>query len=105
MLDWRVARRYELFREFDKGPRPYFADDLNPPIHINGIRFEGSEDELDDAVRLADDGETWEPEKIRGNRRAQDGILEVLVKWKSGRETWEMYDDLAKSEPELVDEL
>lgn len=45
-------------------------------------------------------GKRWEPEKICVNRRAQDGILEVLVKWKSGRETWEIYEDVAKSDPE-----
>jgi len=103
MLDGRVAQRYAHFREHDKGPRPYFADNLNPPVYINGIRFEGNLDEMHDALMFADDGETWEPQEICGDRRAEDGVLEVLVKWKSGKETWEMYDDMAKSEPELVD--
>ncbi len=37
-------------------------------------------------------------------RRADGGVLELLEKWKSGREAWEMYDDVANVDREAVDE-
>lgn len=45
-LDTRVALRYTTIRDADRGPRPYFTDNLNPPLAVDGIRFEGSLDEL-----------------------------------------------------------
>jgi hypothetical protein len=104
-LDGRVAQRYADIRDVDKGPRPYFIDDLNPPLYIDGIRFEGSLDEFEPSVMVPDqDGEEWEVDKICGDRRAHNGVLELLVKWKSGRETWERYNDVAQNEREALDE-
>lgn len=51
-----------------------------------------------------EEGEEWELKEICGHRRADDGVLELLVKWKSGRETWELYEDVAQAETEALDE-
>ncbi|KAK3299490.1 uncharacterized protein B0H64DRAFT_388632 [Chaetomium fimeti] len=107
-LDARVAQRYAEMREDDWGPRPYFNDSSKPSLYINGIRFEGSLEEYEAAVmnpdEAWDDGEEWEAEGICGHRTAQDGILEVRMKWKSGRETWERYTDVAQNETEALEE-
>jgi hypothetical protein len=104
-LDARVAQRYEIFREMDKGPQPYFADNLNPPLYIDGIRFEGSLEGLDaDLMAPEKDEEEWEVEEVCGHRTADDGVLEVRVRWKSRRETWELYGDVAQSEREALEE-
>ncbi len=42
--------------------------------------------------------EEWEVEEICGVRRLEDGGLELLVKWKSGEETWEPYENVAETE-------
>ena len=49
---------------------------------------------------VSDDGgeEEWEVEEICGVRRLEDGGLELLVKWKSGEETWEPYENVAETE-------
>ena len=49
---------------------------------------------------FGDDGgeEEWEVEKIWGDRRLDDGGLELLVKWKGGEETWEPYKNVAETE-------
>jgi hypothetical protein len=104
-LDSRVAQRYAVIREQDRGPRPYFADNLNPPLYVDGIRFEGSLDELE-AGGLGVPGEEWEEWEVKevcGHRTADDGVLEVLVRWMSGKETWELYEDVAQSEAEAFD--
>jgi hypothetical protein len=104
-LDARVAHRYTSIRDVDRGPRPYFTDDLNPPLYIDGIRFEGSLDEIEaSSILPAEEGEAWEVEEICGDRRGDDGVLELLVKWKSGKETWELYEDVAQTEPEALGE-
>ena len=111
-LDTRVAETYTDIRGNDRGPRPYFTDDLNPPHYIDGNRVEGTLDEyyagLDESgagsTYLGEEGENWELQEICGKRRVDDGILELLVKRKSGRETWEMYEDVANVEREAVDE-
>ena len=98
MLDVRVAETYTDIRGNDRGPRPHFTDSLNPPIYIDGIRLEGTLDEYlagfgpSDAgsTYLCKEGEEWELQKVCGKRRADDGVLELFVKWKIGRETWEM---------------
>jgi hypothetical protein len=43
-------------------------------------------------------------EEICGDGRADDGILEAFVKWKRGRETRELYEDVAQSEKEGIAE-
>jgi hypothetical protein len=104
-LDSRVAQRYAMIREQDRGPRPYFADNLNPPLYVDGIRFEGSLDELE-AGGLGVPGEEWEEWEVKevcGHRTADDGVLEVLVRWMSGKETWELCEDVAQSEAEAFD--
>jgi hypothetical protein len=65
-------------------------EDLDPDFE-----FPGDED---------DDGETWEAQEVCGDRIADDGVPELLVRWKSGRETWELYDDVAKTLPEVLAE-
>lgn len=50
-LDARVARRYAVLQDVDKGPRPYFSDSRTPTIYIDGVRVEAgvdgvTEDEL-----------------------------------------------------------
>ena len=42
--------------------------------------------------------EEWEVEEICGDRRLDDGGLELLVKWKGGEETWEPYENVAEAE-------
>ncbi|KAL2024960.1 hypothetical protein VTK56DRAFT_3659 [Thermocarpiscus australiensis] len=42
--------------------------------------------------------EEWEVEEICGDRKLDDGGVELLVKWKGGEETWEPYDNLAETE-------
>ncbi|KAL2140834.1 hypothetical protein VTI28DRAFT_3198 [Corynascus sepedonium] len=109
-LDTRVAQRYATLRDVDRGPRPYFRDNLNPPLYIDGIRFEGSLGEFEAGLALLkeeeeeEEGDEWEVKEICGERRADDGVPELLVKWKSGKETWELYEDVAQTEPEALDE-
>ncbi len=107
MLDGRVAERYKDFQEIDKGPRPYFDDNLNLPFYVNGRRYEGNLEDFDPDFEFPadeDDDETWEAQEVCGERIVDDGILEMLVRWKSGRETWEPYEDVAKTLPELLAE-
>jgi hypothetical protein len=112
MLDARVAETYTTIRESDKGPRPYFTDNLNPPLYIDGIRFEGTLDEyfagLDQSgagsTYPGEEGEEWELQEVCSHRRADDGVLELFVRWKGGRETWELYEDVAKADRGAVDE-
>jgi hypothetical protein len=89
----------------DRGPRPYFADSLNPPLYVDGIRVEGSLDELEVGGLgvSGEEGEEWEVGEICGHRTADDGVLEVLVRWMSRKETWELYEDVAQSEAEALD--
>lgn len=104
-LDTRVAQRYAAIRELDRGPRPYFTDNLNPPFYVDGIRFEGSLDELEAGLGVpGEDGGQWEVRELCDHKTADDGVLEVLVKWKSGKETWELYEDVAQSETEALAE-
>jgi hypothetical protein len=44
-LDATIAAEYTRIQRFDKGPRPYFADALNPPEYQDGKRIERSKDE------------------------------------------------------------
>ncbi|KAK3939015.1 hypothetical protein QBC46DRAFT_388890 [Diplogelasinospora grovesii] len=44
-LDARVAREIAWIQEVDKGPRPYFTDDMTPTCYDDGIRVE---DNLED---------------------------------------------------------
>lgn len=112
-LDARVADLYAGMRDYDKGPGPCFSDSENPSLFLGGARFEGTVEEYEETLRNGDwpveewedDGEPWEVDEVCGGRRAVDGDLEVLVKWKSGREsTWELYDDLARADPEPLAE-
>ncbi|KAK4248945.1 hypothetical protein C7999DRAFT_30635 [Corynascus novoguineensis] len=100
-LDTRIAQRYATLRDVDRGPRPYFYDNLNPPLYIDRIRFEGS---LDEEEEEEEKEEKWEVKEICGDRRGDDGIPELLVKRKSGKKTWELYEDVAQTEPEALDE-
>jgi len=107
MLDGEVAERYADFRNLDKGPRPYFADDVSPSFYVNGRRFEGRLEDYDPEFEFPrdedeDEDETWEPQEVCGDRIADDGVPELLVRWKSGRETWEDYEDVAKTLPEAL---
>ena len=43
-MDDMVAGQYGRMREVDKGPRPYFADSLRPPVYVDGVRIERSRD-------------------------------------------------------------
>ena len=106
MLDAPVAQRYARFREVDRGAKPYFADSLNPPLYVDGIRFEGTLEEFEAGLEAPfEEGEEWEPDEVCGHRRAGDGFLEVLMKWKSGREpTWELYEDVARTDPKVLEE-
>lgn len=45
-LDARVAREIAWIQEVDKGPRPYFTDNMNPPCYDDGIRVEDNLEEL-----------------------------------------------------------
>lgn len=45
-LDARVVREIEWIQEVDKGPRPYFTDDMTPPCYDDGIRVEDNFEEL-----------------------------------------------------------
>ncbi|AEO66193.1 e49799f5-4c27-45ea-b0b4-4931ff09eace [Thermothielavioides terrestris] len=45
-LDRRVAREYARLWTVDRGPRPFFTDDLNPPFYDDGFRIEDNLDEL-----------------------------------------------------------
>ncbi|KAH7010861.1 uncharacterized protein B0I36DRAFT_257062 [Microdochium trichocladiopsis] len=39
----------------------------------------------------------WEVEEIGGDRKRDDGGLELLVRWKGGEETWEPYENMAET--------
>lgn len=83
-MDTRVALRYTTIRDADRGPRPYFTDNLNPPLAVDGIRFEGSLDELHDeaaSVFPGEEGEEWGIQAICGGEGVDDGVLELLVRW------------------------
>ncbi len=41
-VDARVAAEYMRMGSSDKGPRPFFADTMNPPVYVDGRRIEGS---------------------------------------------------------------
>ena len=41
--------------------------------------------------------EEWEVEEICGNRKGDDGGLELLVRWGGGEETWEPYENMAET--------
>ncbi len=87
ILDTRVAETYTDILENDGGPRSYFTDSLNPPVYIDGVRFEGTLDEYlaglgpSDAgsTSLSEEGEEWELQEVCGKRRADDGVQELLV--------------------------
>ncbi len=81
MLDTPVAQSFATIRDADKGPRPYFTDNLNPPLGVDRICFEGSLDELHEeagSVFPSEEGEEWEAQAICGDRREDDGVLELL---------------------------
>lgn len=42
--------------------------------------------------------EEWKVEEICHDRKQDGGGLEFLVKWKSGDETWEPYENVAETE-------
>lgn len=46
-----------------------------------------------------DDGgeEQWEVEEICGDRRLDDGGLEMLMKWRGREKTWELYENMAET--------
>lgn len=46
-LDGVVAGEFENIRSADSGPTPYFVDLKNPPVYVDGVRVEQSEDEND----------------------------------------------------------
>ena len=107
MLDGEVAERYKEFRRLDKGPRPYFNDSLNPGFYVNGRHFEGNIEDYGPEFEFPvgegeDEDETWEFDEVCGDRIAEDGVPELLVRWKSGRETWEPYEDMAGWQPEAL---
>ena len=106
MLDARVAQRYARFREVDRGAKPYFTDSLNPPLYVDGTRVEGSLEEFQAGSEAPfEEWEERELEEVCGHRRAGDGFLEVLVKWKIGREpTWEVYEDVSRTDPEALED-
>ena len=43
-LDAMVAEEFTRMQEVDKGPRPYFADALHPPLYDEGRRVEEPKD-------------------------------------------------------------
>lgn len=43
-LEARVAQEFTTKQNIDKGPRPYFADGLHPPVYDEGRRVEGPVD-------------------------------------------------------------
>ncbi len=59
MLDTRVAETYTDILEDDGGPRPYLTDSLNPPVYVDGIRFEGTLDEYLAGSGPSDAGSTY----------------------------------------------
>jgi hypothetical protein len=61
---------------------PQFCDSPRTPSVVSG---DGKEEE-------------WEVEEICGDRRLDDGGLELLVKWKGGKETWEPYENVVETE-------
>lgn len=78
MLDEPVARRYGSIREIDKGARPYFVDNSNPPAYDYEIRSDGRLEEFhagSDAP-CEERGE-WKLKEACGYRRAGDGFLEL----------------------------
>lgn len=58
-LDARVAAEFTTMQDHDKGPLPYFADSLNPPVYDMGRRVEGPED--------GGEPEGWEEEPEDGD--------------------------------------
>jgi hypothetical protein len=55
-LDALVAAHYQNMMDVDKGPRPYFADELHPPIYVDGKRIERSKNGSPDP----DEPEGWD---------------------------------------------
>lgn len=41
-MDDMVANQYRRLRDADKGPRPYFADSLRPPVYVDCVIIEMS---------------------------------------------------------------
>jgi len=67
MLDGEVAGRYRDFREIDKGPRPYFNDNLNPGFYINGRHYKGKLEDFDpefEFPRAEDEDEDEDEDEI-----------------------------------------
>ena len=50
-----------------------------------------------------EEGEEWEVKEICGNRKGDDGVLELLVKWKSSKQAWELYEGVAQTDAEALD--
>lgn len=72
-LDAMVAAEYMRMQDIDKGPRPYFADAMHPPVYDGGIRMEepmgSGEQEKDES----DEDEPKEEEPVEENKSADDG--------------------------------
>lgn len=65
-------------QDVDKGPRPYFADAMHPPVNDEGIRMEKpmgtGEPEVHDLEEdVPKEDEPKEEEPVEENKSARDG--------------------------------
>jgi hypothetical protein len=54
-MDSIVAEEYRHLQEIDHGPRPYFVDERNPPLYVDGRRVEKSKGGIPDPNELKGD--------------------------------------------------
>ncbi|KAI1192850.1 hypothetical protein F5X97DRAFT_63914 [Nemania serpens] len=77
-LDATIRAEFTKLQGFDKGPRPYFVDTLNPPIYIDGVRTEPGEnqdevDESDDSAQGSTSDAQDRSADARGNSQENVG--------------------------------
>lgn len=79
-VDAMVADELKDIGEFDKGPRPYFVDVMNPPLYCDGKRIENPA-ELMSGSGEGENGEdlSLSEEDEDGKKGEQDSLKEVAV--------------------------
>jgi hypothetical protein len=70
-MDSIVAEEYRHLQEIDHGPRPYFVDDRNPPLYVDGRRVEKSKGGISDPDELKKDES--QADQSKGDELQKDG--------------------------------
>jgi hypothetical protein len=71
-MDVMAAEAYEPFQKLDQGPRPYFSDPANPPVHVDRQRIERFLDGLPDQGML-----NWQKAMAQVYKRKQNATSRI----------------------------